>query len=63
VIEDRELKKGNTYRVKIIEHENKSFVNKSVEVTFTGILFRGKKEDNILYLHQIEVLEAIEKPS
>lgn len=60
MITDSELKKNCTYRVKIIEHENEKLINKIVEVKFTGIFFRGKKKDNVLYLHQVEVLEAVE---
>lgn len=61
MIEDRELKKGCFYRVRIKEHSNESYINKTVEVEFTGIFFRGKEKSNILYLHQIEVEKLIEK--
>lgn len=55
MILDSELEKNNNYRVKIIDKQHVHF-NKTVTVKFTGLLFRGIKTDNTLFLSQVEVI-------
>ena len=54
-----ELKAGHCYRAKVIDDEEKDLFNKKVKVKYTGIYLRGKKQNSILFLSQVELLEEI----